>query len=52
MKFLADQDVYATTIGFLSGLGHDVVRVAQLGLAQAEVDGNPMLMATPTSACP
>jgi predicted nuclease of predicted toxin-antitoxin system len=36
MKFLADQDVYATTIGFLSGLGHDVVRAAHLGLAQAE----------------
>ena len=36
MNFLADQDVYAITIGFLSGLGHDVVPVAQLGLAQAE----------------
>jgi len=36
MKFLADQDVYAITIVFLSGLGHDVVRAAQLGLAQAE----------------
>jgi predicted nuclease of predicted toxin-antitoxin system len=36
MKFLADQDVYAITIAFLSGLGHDVVRAAQLGLAQAE----------------
>jgi predicted nuclease of predicted toxin-antitoxin system len=36
MKFLADQDVYATTIGFLSGLGHDVVPAAQLGMAQAE----------------
>lgn len=36
MKFLADQDVYAVTIAFLSGLGHDVVRDAQLGLAQAE----------------
>ena len=35
MKFLADQDVYAITIVFLSGLGHDVVRAAQLGLAQA-----------------
>lgn len=35
MKFLADQDVYATTIGFLSDLGHEVVPVAQLGLAQA-----------------
>ena len=36
MKFLADQDVYAGTIGFLSGLGHDVVPATQLGLAQAE----------------
>ena len=36
MKFLTDQDVYAVTLGFLNGLGHDVVPVAQLGLAQAE----------------
>ena len=36
MKFLADQDVYATTVRFLSGLGHDVVTARQLGLAQAE----------------
>ena len=36
MKFLADQDVYAITIAFLNGLGHDVVCAAQLGLAQAE----------------
>src|SRR5262245_57393206 len=36
MNFLADQDVYATTIAFLRGLGHDVVPVAQLGLAQAD----------------
>ena len=35
MKFLTDQDVYATTVRFLSGLGHDVVTAAQLGLAQA-----------------
>jgi predicted nuclease of predicted toxin-antitoxin system len=36
MKFLADQDVYAATIGVLRGLGHDVATAAQLGLAQAE----------------
>lgn len=36
MKLLADQDVYASTIRSLSGLGHDVVPAAQLGLAQAE----------------
>ena len=35
MNFLADQDVYASTIGFLRALGHDVVPVAQVGLAQA-----------------
>ena len=36
MRFLADQDVYAITIGFLSGLGHEVVSAAQVGLAKAE----------------
>jgi predicted nuclease of predicted toxin-antitoxin system len=36
MKLLADQDVYAGTIRFLSGLGHDLVSAAQLGLSQAE----------------
>lgn len=36
MRFLADQDVYAITIAFLSGLGHDVVAAALLGLAQAD----------------
>ncbi|HZU37057.1 MAG TPA: DUF5615 family PIN-like protein [Gemmataceae bacterium] len=36
MKFLADQDVWASTVRFLTGLGHDVVAVAQLGLAQAD----------------
>jgi predicted nuclease of predicted toxin-antitoxin system len=36
MKFSADQDVYAITISFLRGLGHDVVSAAQLGLPQAE----------------
>ena len=25
MRFLTDQDVYAITIRFLSGLGHDVI---------------------------
>jgi hypothetical protein len=33
MKFLLDQDVYATTLSFLNGLGHDVIPVAQIGLA-------------------
>lgn len=31
MRFLTDQDVYAATVRFLSGLGHDVVPAAQLG---------------------
>ena len=36
MKFLADQDVYGLTVRFLIGLGHDVVPVAQVGLAKAD----------------
>ncbi len=36
MRFLLDQDVYATTARLLSGLGHDVIPVAQIGLAQAD----------------
>ena len=35
MRFLTDQDVYAVTIRFLSGLGHDVVTASQLGMARA-----------------
>ena len=35
MRFLLDQDVYAATARFLSGLGHDVVPVAKIGLSQA-----------------
>ena len=35
MKFLLYQDVYTTTLSFLNGLGHDVIPVAQIGLAQA-----------------
>jgi len=35
MRFLADQDVYAATVRFLNTSGHDVVRVGELGLAQA-----------------
>ncbi len=36
MRFLADQDVYASTVRFLIGLGHDVLTARQLGLAQAD----------------
>ena len=35
MRFLLDQDVYAITTRFLIEAGHDVVLVAQMGLAQA-----------------
>ena len=35
MKFLLDQDVYATTRRFLTDLGHDVVAASQLGLSRA-----------------
>lgn len=35
MKFLIDQDVYAVTTKFLIDTGHDVIIVAQIGLAQA-----------------
>ena len=36
MRFLLDQDVYAATAGFLTGIGHDVVRVAQIGISQVD----------------
>ncbi len=36
MRFLTDQDVYAATVRFLRGLGHDVATTAQLSLAKAE----------------
>jgi predicted nuclease of predicted toxin-antitoxin system len=36
MKFLSDPDVYAATVRFLGGLGHDVETAAHLGLAQAD----------------
>jgi predicted nuclease of predicted toxin-antitoxin system len=35
MKFLLDQDVYASTARFLQGLGHDVVRAGEVGLSRA-----------------
>lgn len=35
MRFLADQDVYASTTAFLRGLGHDVDTAAGRGLAAA-----------------
>ncbi|MBI5650189.1 MAG: DUF5615 family PIN-like protein [Chloroflexi bacterium] len=36
MKFLLDHDVYAITARFLGDLGHDVVPVAKIGLAEAD----------------
>jgi len=36
MKFLVDHDVYGATARFLTGLGHDIIQVARIGLAQAE----------------
>ena len=40
MRLLLDQDVYETTARFLVGLGHDVVRVAELGLCAASDEAN------------
>jgi predicted nuclease of predicted toxin-antitoxin system len=36
MRFLADQNVYASTLRLLASLGHDVVTAADAGLARAE----------------
>lgn len=35
MRLLTDQDVYAATVLFLRGLGHDVATAAERGLSQA-----------------
>ena len=35
MRFLLDQDVYASTARFLRELGHDVVSAAEIGCSQA-----------------
>lgn len=36
MKFLLDQDVYAVTLHFLAGLGHDVATAASVGLSAVD----------------
>lgn len=36
MKFLADQDIYATTVKFLKELGHDIITASEIGLSQAD----------------
>ena len=35
MRFLLDQDVYAVTVRFLAGMGHDITLAAQLRLSRA-----------------
>lgn len=40
MKLLLDQDVYEVTAHFLIDSGHDVVRVAGLGMSQASDEEN------------
>ena len=35
MRFLLDQDVYTATARHLTELGHDVVRVSEIGLSRA-----------------
>lgn len=36
MRFLLDHDVYGSTARFLTDLGHEIVQVAHIGLAQDE----------------
>ena len=36
MRLLLDQDVYAATARHLKSLGHDVVRVSEIGLSRAK----------------
>jgi predicted nuclease of predicted toxin-antitoxin system len=38
VKLLADQDVFALSVAFLRGLGHDVVTASQLGMAASHDD--------------
>jgi predicted nuclease of predicted toxin-antitoxin system len=40
VRLLLDQDVYEATARFLIDLRHDVVRVAELGMAQASDEEN------------
>jgi len=36
MRLLADQDVYAVTVRFLRGLGHDVTTAVERGMSQSK----------------
>ncbi len=40
MRLLLDQDVYEATARFLIDLKHDIMRVAELGMAQASDEEN------------
>lgn len=40
MRLLLDQDVYGTTARFLIDLGHDVLRVSEIGMAAAHDEEN------------
>lgn len=40
MKFLLDQDVYEKTARFLIALGLDILRLAEIGMAQATDEEN------------
>ena len=40
MNLLLDQDVFETTARFLIGLDHDVLRVSEIGMAQASDEEN------------
>ncbi len=40
MKLLLDQDVYEKTASFLNAHGHDVLRVREIGMAQASDEEN------------
>jgi len=40
VKLLLDQDIYEVTARFLIGLEYDVVRVRELGMAQASDEEN------------
>jgi predicted nuclease of predicted toxin-antitoxin system len=39
MKFLTDQDVYASTVGLLRKLGHDVATAAERGCSRSDDSG-------------
>lgn len=40
MKLLLDQDIYEVTARFLNELGHDVVKVSELGMARSSDEQN------------